>query len=129
MNNINKNKKTTKYTFKFGKFKDRELSEVDHYYLNFLLCTDWFTDKDILIKYIENLKDVEPMVLRFGKFKNCKINDELIENDYIEFLQVENIIHPVFFEVLISDDEVFVEPYHGKAKYYGISDDNWLLRD
>ena len=84
-------------TFKmpFGKNKGKLLSELEPQYLNFLLNTDWFSQKDLVTEYIKQ-NDIQ-LVLSFGKHKGKYINEILNDGSYCKFLQDNNIVNHAFF--------------------------------
>lgn len=86
---------SSEYKMSFGKHKGKKLSEIDTKYLNFLLCQEWFNNKEIIENYIRE-NDVV-LQLGFGKYKGYFINEVLNDVSYCKFLQEKKLIASVFF--------------------------------
>lgn len=85
---------STDFKMRFGKHKGKTLSELNPDYLNFLLCQEWFNNKDILNQHIKQY-DI-PLILTFGKYKGRYIK-EIDDESYCKFLQEKNIVASAFF--------------------------------
>ena len=82
------------YQMSFGKHKGKKLTELEPRYLNFLLCQEWFSNKDILNQHIKQY-DI-PLILTFGKYKGKYIKD-INDQSYSKFLIENNLVAHAFF--------------------------------